>query len=1175
MKAVSKVARVVGVVAGVAAAAVTGGASLGISASLLSTISFGATALGSVAGSLAKAKPIERSVIGSITDFRYNPNAGVPIAVGRTYFAGIPVHRDGYPNDADPTPNPYLTYAIEFSGAGPIGGLENFYADREVETFSAGAATGKFAGYMWLDWQDGQVNEPTALSPPFAGMEGWDANSKASGHAMALWTLKYDAQDREGRMYQQGEPEPGAVLTGVLCYDPRKDDTYPGGSGAHRWADPSDTAAHDAARATWEVSYDPFINGLNHALGTWHRDMDNPASQYVKVRGAGEPIAAIDVAAFVEGANVCQANGWTLGGMYSALDPKWGVLKAMLACGGGEPIMTGGLLSCLVETPRVSLATVSEDQIVGETRPPGMNPRRGRPNSYIPRYWSEAHGWKQVSAPAVTIDAYVTAEGRLVQEALPFLFGQDARQVSQLTYYQLVNQRELPISTMLRPRWVGYKPGDCVTLEWPNIGYASQKVIIQERRFDPLNMRVGMDLKTETDAKHPAALALDPDPPAAPSLSSTDFRTVPTPPASDWTVTGETLSSPSGSIPALVAAGAVSNTNIAHVVFEYRVDGETTWIMEGIADASIERQEFPTVTPGTDYEVAISYVHRNGSISARRVLGPVTTGNLVAGEAGAVEWDNVQDGSGTKPADNATRNTGAANADGLEAIDAGGPLFVGQLPGSKASPELLNSGIVLNSDGTASYWDGTSFVNIGAVTFPNLIGVPGSFGHGLLRKEYRVFDETLYPQHIGLTRASIVGGSIANPYTGNDALRFSADSGGTSSLIAYAFSNTNYNQFLPGGQRYVLDLHNRFDDGAQTDSQWRIELRRGSDGAIAWSSDFSTASFNGQLEIDLSGQADEFYVLRYRIFNAAGLVDGSCTIRTFFCDIYPKVGNTLSAPPRDPGNWQAFVIAATVEENADVTMLVEGGATETSLEYDYTGAIKANQTKKFYYKMKRGGAFLTSGVTGSAVVKSGSASISPSVTEGVLELIVSGVTANAVIEVTLTYNGTDRKGSPLTANRVQDAPPATGGGGVIVSTTNIAASTTTFYPATPNAIVGPIECPASGDFIIRFPGALNRIASLIGTTGALAKVVYRLAGTSSWTDLPGSETADSIPAETTFDPEFGSFDQISGTLTLNASPTSGFTVGEEYEFGLLLLKQDDSGGVSTIGWSGTYSVEQD
>lgn len=50
---------------------------------------------------------------------------------------------------------------------------------------------------------------------------------------------------------------------------------------------------------------------------------------------------------------------------------------------------------------------------------------------------------------------------------------------------------------------------------------------------------------------------------------------------------------------------------------------------------------------------------------------------------------------GPNAVDGATRNTGLLNADGLDAIDAGGPLFIGQLPTEKAVPDLRNNKVTL------------------------------------------------------------------------------------------------------------------------------------------------------------------------------------------------------------------------------------------------------------------------------------------------------------------------------------------------------------------------------------------------------------------------------------------------------------------------------------------------
>ena len=151
MKTVSKVAKVVGVAAGIALIASGAGAPLGAgilaSTQALTAISVGAALVGGVAGSLSRPKVQPPLAIGNVTEFRYQAEAGIPIIVGRSLYAGIPVHRDGYPAGATPTPNPYLSYVIDYS-IGPVEGLESFIVDDEPVVFAGGAATGKYAGFM-------------------------------------------------------------------------------------------------------------------------------------------------------------------------------------------------------------------------------------------------------------------------------------------------------------------------------------------------------------------------------------------------------------------------------------------------------------------------------------------------------------------------------------------------------------------------------------------------------------------------------------------------------------------------------------------------------------------------------------------------------------------------------------------------------------------------------------------------------------------------------------------------------------------------------------------------------------------------------------------------------------------------------------------------------------------
>src|SRR3546814_13906601 len=73
----------------------------------------------------------------------------------------------------------------------------------------------------------------------------------------------------------------------------------------------------------------------------------------------------------------------------------------MLQAGGGEPIALGAKISCMVNTTRVSLATITAADVVGEVSVTATQGRRDRKNGCWPRYRAEAHEWEivQVKTP--------------------------------------------------------------------------------------------------------------------------------------------------------------------------------------------------------------------------------------------------------------------------------------------------------------------------------------------------------------------------------------------------------------------------------------------------------------------------------------------------------------------------------------------------------------------------------------------------------------------------------------------------------------------------------------------------------------------------------------------------------------------------------------------------------
>lgn len=590
-----------------------GGLSASVGLGTMITVSLGALALDAsmLAGALLAPKPPQG---GSQTKWKADPYAGIPYVMGRTLVGGNIVYRRGHGAN-----NVYQTL-VTVLALGPIASIDTTFMNRTTVAFDgSGGASGTYAGQIWQRSQLGALPESSALSPPVGSPPGWTAAHKLSGLAAVMNTFAYDAKSKA---QLTSLPSPAHIVHGCYVYDPRLDSTYPGGSGACR--------AYNEATYVW--SEDPHLHALTWSLGRWHNG--------VRVAGIGigdevpsGTVKGIDVASFVEGANLNDARGWKVGGQVSTRsDTPWNALKLMLQAGGGEPVLLGGVITAVNRAPRVSLATIGHGDIIGETTFSGTAKRRQRINGIIPQYRSEAHDWEMVSASEVSVPAYVTLDGGERTREVPYPLVQDVHQVAQLAAYDICDAREAgPGTVPVKPHWLNYRVGDCVTFA-PEDGW-SIKTVIRGRAPDLQSGAVSFTLRGETDGKHSFALGQTG---TVPPIVSLTYGTAIAAPTGDWTLTGETLTANGSSIPALVLAGAVGNPNAEAVVFEYRLYSAGLGAGDGWMGASIEaptvnRKEFTQVTPGTQYQVGVSYRVR-GVIGNRAVFGPVTAGDLaVAG----------------------------------------------------------------------------------------------------------------------------------------------------------------------------------------------------------------------------------------------------------------------------------------------------------------------------------------------------------------------------------------------------------------------------------------------------------------------------------------------------------------------------------------------------------------
>ena len=641
---------------------------------------------------------------GSPIAFKADPSAPISGVMGRFGVGGRQLHANVWGKD-----NLFLSFAVALS-LGPIESVEGFTASGEAVTFPGAqglaAPTEPYINKMWQTYRlglptDAYLSPPTGLSDGTPTMSEWTSAHTLPGFAQTFWTMKNNSK-REG--YQSGVPAPLWTLLGMKVYDPRLDSTYPGGSGSQRRTD----------WTTWTYSANPYLHALAWVRGHHKLVAGGTIDLTKRLAGVGAPDAAIDFAAFVEGANVADANSWTISGEWTTADDKWQTLAAMLQAGGGVPISQGAQISCMVEAPRTSLMTVTGADIVGSVSLNVMASRRDRPNTVIPRVRLEAHKFEEVALGAVTSATYVTedAEEKRVIET-SYRFVGVAKQGAELAGYGLANTREtLKASIPCKPYLLGLRAGDAFTVTEPELGLSAQKFVVMRRSFDPSSSIVTLDVRSETDAKHAYALGQSADAPASPSLTAPD--PVPTTPdTADWTVVARPVEASGVQQPGLIVTGPAVNENIGTVLVEYSTSGSGPWLQAYSGPPTIASVEINGLIGGTDYYVGITYWSVRGVPSAQLVKGPYTAPGMVS----AASWTTTVTNRPTELTDG--RITTALNASGVlqTAIPSaladtsnilrrtGGGLFTGALAATQNTGALAD----LNTVGAAQ-------IDAGAVT---------------------------------------------------------------------------------------------------------------------------------------------------------------------------------------------------------------------------------------------------------------------------------------------------------------------------------------------------------------------------------------------------------------------------------------------------------------------------
>lgn len=567
---------------------------------------------------------------GRTAEWTLSPDGPIPFAAGRIGVAGAVVHRATFGPDLM-----YLGVPAVLSGSGPIDGYESFKADDEWVNFDGNgkATSSQYAGELWYRKTLGNQPDVAVTSPPGlksnATLPGWGAQHKLSGKAAYMVVM---GENSKGTAFPTGEIKPLITLRGLKGWDPRLDSTWPGGVGPCRLDNP----------ATWVYLRRPGLWGLKWALGLWEgptlkgAPAHGSATDY-QVGGIGAKLSGIDVSAFVNLENICDANDWTVSAYPTTDDDKFAVLESFLQAGGATFAMRAGKISCIQRAaPRTSIVTISAADTAGPLEIDTAASRIDRINTIRPRIMSEAHRWQMTAIAEVSAQTYRDQDGGTRPRGIDYTYVSNATQGAQLAALQIANTREGIAGVIpLKPHLQKIKPGDAFTITEPGFVLNGLKCLCLSTEFEPTTKIVAVSFVSETDAKYPFALGQSQVPPEPAVLEPVDPRYVSPPGETEWTVVPRPPSDGGAQVPGFDLVGEVDNATATALLVEWGPGQEGPWTQAYLGPPTAVRVPLTGIQPGQIYFVSVMNI-RDQNYSERRVMGPFTAPALVADNTNAL-----------------------------------------------------------------------------------------------------------------------------------------------------------------------------------------------------------------------------------------------------------------------------------------------------------------------------------------------------------------------------------------------------------------------------------------------------------------------------------------------------------------------------------------------------------
>lgn len=407
-----------------------------------------------------------------------------PSTPRKAVFGTTAMNLDLRYHEASGTNQEYIDYIIALSAHKVKSIDEIWFEDKQAWTASGGV-TSTYTGYLTVATRtEGTSANTIAIN----GGSNWGSSTRLTGCAYLHLRIKRTGADSKTESpLVNGLPSRITVIgDGALLYDPRKDSTVPGGSGAHRVNDQSTWGNYTAAD-----------------------DTDNPALQLLwwllgwKINGelsigCGVPAARIDLESFITAANICDENvtlaiggtqkRYRTSGTATDADDRMSVINTFLASMNGTMRDNGGRLSLDVMKNDLAdyVLDFDENDVLSEFE---WNQTRGLSDSYNKargRYVDPSTNslYQLVDYPEVGFESPDGIE-RVMTLDLPYV--EDGRRAQRIAKQVLErNQYRGMFSATFTAKAMGCSVGDVVRLSFETLGWSNKlfRVVSQEIRPD-------------------------------------------------------------------------------------------------------------------------------------------------------------------------------------------------------------------------------------------------------------------------------------------------------------------------------------------------------------------------------------------------------------------------------------------------------------------------------------------------------------------------------------------------------------------------------------------------------------------------------------------------------------------------------------------------------------------